>query len=116
MSIVEKLQDYMKRKNLKLKQVSEMTGIPYDRMYKWISGVNKPKAEDAEIIDDLISGRTSNMIQEHQAPYRPGSSLQQPNNCMETLAKAMEVILSQQKTIESLINNNTQFRQTAASG
>lgn len=37
-------------KNSDLKLIEKETGIPYDRMYKWVKGKAKPKTEDANTL------------------------------------------------------------------
>lgn len=103
MSIVERLKKHMKEKKMSLRAVASATGIPYARMHKWIAYNAQPKSEDTIILQDYLDGKKLNVLNEDQSKYTLESSLPQQNNCMETLAKAMEVILSQQKTIENLI-------------
>lgn len=43
-------------RNSKLKLVEKETGIPYDRMYKWVKGLNNPKTEDFETIKKYFDG------------------------------------------------------------
>lgn len=113
MNIVDQLKEYMKRENIKLPKVAELTDIPYDRLYQWIKGKSSPKVEDTTILENLISGKKSNIIQEDPAFYTTGNLLGQQKNCMDALTRALEVIQSQQRTIESLINNQGQVRANA---
>ena len=106
MTIIDRLQAHMKKEKIKLPKVAELTGIPYDRIYQWIKGKSSPKVEDTTILESFISGKSLNILQDAEAKYTPMNTQLQPGNCMETLAKAMEVILSQQKTIESLLSTH----------
>jgi len=106
----------MKKEKIKLPKVAELTGIPYDRLYQWVKGKSSPKTDDTKTLENFISGNFSNILQEGQPAYTPGSTIQPQQNCMEMLNKALEVIASQQKTIESLVNTQPgQLRGNAAS-
>ncbi len=55
--------------NSNLKDISKQTGIPYDRMYKWIKGKAKPKNEDVNTLKDFFYG--SNSITPPPPPSKP---------------------------------------------
>lgn len=50
------------KKEANLKRVAEATGIPYDRMYKWVKGQGNPKAVDTEKLELYYNGNTSNNL------------------------------------------------------
>lgn len=52
--LVNNLLEVMKLRKVKVPQLSNETGIPKDRIYKWFSEGNSPKAEDEKIIEDWI--------------------------------------------------------------
>ncbi|QTE37525.1 hypothetical protein J3L18_00205 [Mucilaginibacter gossypii] len=45
--------------NSDLKYVEKQTGIPYDRMYKWVKGKSKPKMGDYQVLVDFFDGKKS---------------------------------------------------------
>lgn len=55
------MEDILKRlSDSNLKEVSKDTGIPYDRMYKWIRGKSKPKTADTDTLVKYFDGNFSN--------------------------------------------------------
>lgn len=101
MSIIDRLQDHMKKKNIKLPKVASATGIPYDRMYKWTKGEGSPKADDSKKLEDFISGKTSNNSARGGTDSASQNLENEENDYFKLLCKAMDVIHSQQRTIES---------------
>ncbi|MBS1915713.1 MAG: hypothetical protein JST87_05510 [Bacteroidetes bacterium] len=54
------LKEVMKERNIRVPKLSELTGIPKDRIYAWYRDDTNPKSEDSEILLKWISGEISN--------------------------------------------------------
>lgn len=54
MDIIEKI----KQKGFSPKEVSEGSGIPLPRVYKWMQGKSSPKAEDSRILEKFLQSYT----------------------------------------------------------
>lgn len=50
-----RLKEVMKERSIKFPELSQVTGIPAARMYKWYQEDTSPKAEDAELLEKWIS-------------------------------------------------------------
>lgn len=57
--LIEKLIGSMKDRKKKVTDVSRETGIPKDRIYKWIQQGNRPKTEDEKAITKWLNGESS---------------------------------------------------------
>lgn len=54
MSIVEKIKQKLESDNLSVPKMAELTGIPKDRIYKWLQEKGSPKGEDENIIQHWL--------------------------------------------------------------
>src|SRR5690349_2565920 len=53
--IKERLSEAMQQRGIKIPKLSEITGIPKDRIYKWFQQGSYPKAEDATVLEKWIN-------------------------------------------------------------
>lgn len=51
-----RVKERMAELKMKMPELSELTGIPKDRMYKWYSENSNPKTDDAEILEKWLRG------------------------------------------------------------
>lgn len=68
MNVGVQLRVYRKSKGHSVQKVSEITGIPADRIYKWEKGTRPSDAEDLLKIKDYLAGRLENGQKELENP------------------------------------------------
>lgn len=56
MNYKEEVLKIRKQRRVSVAKLSNITGIPADRIYKWESGVGNPKAEDSEKLQEWLTG------------------------------------------------------------
>lgn len=64
MALAEEIKKYRKEKKHSMNDVSKLTGIPADRIYKWEKGTKPGDAEDLLKIKDYLSGKLENYPKE----------------------------------------------------
>lgn len=86
----------LKKREVKIPRFSKETGIPKDRIYKWIQEGNNPKADDEKKINAWIKMEKPPLHQnteEHKG--EPG-----------TLAEALAIIKQQNAFLQDLVKSN----------
>lgn len=86
----------LKKREVKIPRFSKETGIPKDRIYKWIQEGNNPKADDEKKITAWIKMEKP-PLHENMEEQRgePG-----------TMAEALEIIKQQNAFLQRLIESN----------
>lgn len=55
MQLIERINERLQKKTMSVLTLSKETGIPSYRIYKWIDGKGKPKAEDTAILEEWLN-------------------------------------------------------------
>lgn len=114
-NLLQTLRETMERRQVKTPKLSEITGIPKDRIYKWYQEGTHPKHEDASILWKWINGGGMDNVP-HETPkdqagevYRDKyiSTLENQNSFLQRimesnlslLAKGQNMIQAQVKTV-----------------
>jgi hypothetical protein len=56
MQLIERVNEKLLKESLSVLKMSKETGIPSYRIYKWIDGKGKPKADDSATLEKWLSG------------------------------------------------------------
>lgn len=64
MTIVERLRKYLDQHQISNARVTEMTGIPSDRIRQWLKGNGNPKAADTQKIEKLLRSEPTEKVPE----------------------------------------------------
>lgn len=83
--LILSLKSEMAKRNITTPKLAMELGIKQDRIYKWLSGANNPKATDAELIKNWISGNKSSTIGETLEYYDIGTAIRR----MEAVTSAI---------------------------
>lgn len=86
----------LKKREVKIPRFSKETGIPKDRVYKWIQEGNNPKADDEKKITAWIK------MEKPPLPEAPEEQKGEPG----TLTEALAIIKQQNAFLQDLVKSN----------
>src|SRR4051812_19724256 len=69
MNIIKLLRDKMQEDNISVSKISNDTGIPASRIYKWLSEKNNPKYEDIKILQHWLIAQGIRINNSHEDHY-----------------------------------------------
>jgi predicted DNA-binding transcriptional regulator AlpA len=67
-TLMDTVKQRMKHENVNPRQLSKLTGIPVDRIYKWMNKGFQPKANDAEILRAWLSSNITEDVPHEKSP------------------------------------------------
>lgn len=91
--LIVTLLNELKKREVKIPRFSKETGIPKDRVYKWIQEGNNPKADDEKKIISWIKMEKSPLPQKAEEEKT-------------TLTEALEIIKQQNAFLQRLVESN----------
>jgi DNA-binding phage protein len=96
--LVVNLLEELKKRKVKIPTFSKETGIPKDRIYKWIQEGNNPKADDEKKIYAWIKME--------KAPNEEHNGASQSSENAKTLTEALAIIKQQNAFLQRMIESN----------
>lgn len=106
MDIAKLLADYLETNNLKVPAIARSTGIPGDRIRKWLKGTKPSKLEDYEKIGKLLGIKMESVPHETMDPYELENKI-----FYKDMTKPIDPA---SKLIDTLIYTNKQLVETNA--
>lgn len=96
-TLIVNLLDELKKRNVKIPQFSKDTGIPKDRVYKWIQEGNNPKADDEKKIIAWIK---------EEKPPQENSKAEKYPEAVDHLAEAIAIIKKQNDFMQKMLESS----------
>jgi transcriptional regulator with XRE-family HTH domain len=69
-NIGEQIKAYRKQNKVSMPKISQLTGIPTDRLYKWEKGTKPSDVEDVRKMEAFFSGKLENVPRENSRTER----------------------------------------------
>lgn len=115
--ILIELDKAMKDRRIRFPYLSELTGIPTARMYKWYQQNTKPKTEDALKIWTWINDKKMDLgrqnLEEADSSYTPDSKQSHQNENTSNNSSLQSLIESNRRLIETQFNYSLAQKQLA---
>lgn len=106
MQTIEEILDFIKRKSVNLKKVSEESGISYDKLASWRQERGKPKVEDTETLLEWWKKRPENALKLEEIPNSLDRMPTEENHNSAEESSTIQAILKIANANEKLADSN----------